>query len=151
MPNSYVGLPMDDEDYLERTVIVKIHGGPVHDAPRAFQVVDNFVVTEDDYIGYLSRSPIEGLMPLQILNKLRRSHYLFLGYGMRNWSLRVFLRRLWASRACGSKSWAVQRTLPAVETEFWERFDVERIVAPLSGYVAELEHRLRPGPPAENP
>lgn len=142
VPNSYVDLPIDEELDLERTVIVKIHGGPVHDAPSAFQLRDNFVVTEDDYIGYLSRSPIESLIPLQILNKLRESHYLFLGYGMRNWSLRVFLRRLWSEQHLGAKSWAVQQTLDAVESEFWEKFDVERITAPLSAYVRELEEHV---------
>jgi hypothetical protein len=142
VPNCYVDLPIDEELDLQRTVIVKIHGGPVHDAPPAFQLRDNYVVTEDDYIGYLSRSPVESLVPVQILNKLRDSHYLFLGYGMRHWSLRVFLRRLWSEQHLGVKSWAVQPTLQAVETEFWEKFDVERIVAPLPEYVAELERRL---------
>ena len=143
VPNSYVDLPIDEELDLQRTVIVKIHGGPVYDAPPAFQLRDNFVITEDDYIGYLSRSPIESLIPLQILNKLRESHYLFLGYDMRHWSLRVFLRRLWSEQHLGAKSWAVQRTLDALAAEFWERFDVERITAPLSAYVGELQQYVR--------
>ena len=142
VPNSYVKLPIDADLDLARTVIVKIHGGPVYDAPREYQLKDNFVVTEDDYIGYLTRSPVESLIPVQILNKLRESHYLFLGYGMRHWSLRVFLRRIWTEQHLGAKSWAIQRNLDTVETEFWEKFDVERITAPLSAYVGELEDHL---------
>ena len=145
VPNSYVKLPIDEDLDLARTVIVKIHGGPVYDAPREYQLKDNFVVTEDDYIGYLTRSPVESLIPVQILNKLRESHYLFLGYGMRHWSLRVFLRRIWTEQHLGAKSWAIQRTLDTVETEFWEKFDVERITAPLSTYVGELgDHLAQP-------
>ena len=85
------------------------------------------MVTEDDYIGYLSRSPIEGHIPVQILDKLRESRHLFLGFGLRHWTLRVFLLRLWSEKHVGSKSWAVQRTLQRVEREFWERFDVDRL------------------------
>jgi TIR domain/SIR2-like domain len=142
VPNSYIKLPIDGDLDLARTVIVKIHGGPVYDAPREYQLRDNFVVTEDDYIGFLSRNPVESLIPVQILNKLRESHYLFLGYGMRHWSLRVFLRRIWTDQHIGAKSWAIQRTLDTIDTEFWEKFDVERISAPLSAYVGELEDQL---------
>jgi hypothetical protein len=145
VPNKYDKLPIDEDLDLARSIIVKIHGGPVYDAPRAYQLRDNFVVTEDDYIGYLSRSRVESLIPVQILNKLKASHYLFLGYGMRHWSLRVFLRRIWAEQHLGAKSWAIQRTLDTVETEFWEKFDVERIIAPVSAYVRELgDHLAQP-------
>ena len=41
--------------------------------------------------------------------RLRRSHFLFLGYALDDWSLRVFLRRLWGERAVGYRSWAVGR------------------------------------------
>ena len=142
VPNKYDKLPIDEDLDLARTVIVKIHGGPVYDAPAEYRLSDNFVVTEDDYIGYLSRSRVESLIPVQILNKLKQSHYLFVGYGMRHWSLRVFLRRVWTEQHLGVKSWAVQRRLDPVEAEFWEKFDVERIIAPLSAYVAELGEQL---------
>ena len=81
----------------------------VHDAPPAFlELRDNFVITEDDYIGYLSRRPIETLVPAQLLGKLRESHFLFLGYGIRDWNLRVFLQRIWGDQQLGAKSWAVE-------------------------------------------
>jgi hypothetical protein len=138
-PNQYVELPIDEDLDLARPVIVKIHGGPAFDAPPEFQLRDNFVVTEDDYISYLSHGTVESLIPTQILGKLKASHYLFLGHGMRHWSVRVFLRRVWSGQThLGAKSWAVQRDLDTVEMEFWEKFDVERITVPLPTYVSEL-------------
>ena len=53
------------------------------------------------YIDYLSRSPIESLVPVQILDKLRDSHCLFLGYTVRDWNLRVFLKRIWEGGLSG--------------------------------------------------
>ena len=37
------------------------------------------------------------------------SHFLFLGYSMRDWNLRVILNRIWGARKLDLKSWAVQR------------------------------------------
>ena len=107
VPNEYVDLPIDEDGVLERTVIVKLHGGAADLGPGWPQLRDNFVVTEDDYIGYLTQSPVESLIPLQILNKMRDSHFLFLGYRMRDWSLRVFLQRVWGEHPLEARSWAV--------------------------------------------
>ena len=74
---------------------------------RRAHLRDNFVITEDDYIGYLTQSPVESLIPLQILNKVRDSHFLFLGYRMRDWTLRVFLQRIWGEQPLEARSWAV--------------------------------------------
>ena len=41
--------------------------------------------------------------------QLRRSHFLFLGYGMRDWNLRVILHRIWGEQRLKYKSWAIQR------------------------------------------
>jgi len=141
-PNDYVGLPIDEDGVLARTVIVKIHGGVLHDAPAAYSLQHNFVITEDDYIGYLSRSPVESLIPLQILDKLRHSHLLFLEYGVRDWILRVFLRRIWADQKDGAVHWSIQRRLEEFDEALWEKLDVARFGLPVSAYVEQLERRL---------
>ena len=80
---------------------MKLHGGTA-DLGREWRAVrDNFVITEDDYIGYLTQGPVESLIPLQILNKMRESHFLFLGYRMQDWTRRVFLQRVWGDTARG--------------------------------------------------
>ena len=47
-------------------------------------------------------------MPVQLAARLRRSHLLFLGYSVDDWSLRVFLRRVWGGDRLAYRSWAVQ-------------------------------------------
>jgi hypothetical protein len=115
VPNRYSGFPIDDFGELERSVIVKIHGG-VSGGTEAERWKEAFVVTEDHYIDYLSGAPIESLVPVQILAKLTESHCLFLGYGMRDWNLRVFLKRIWKGEPVGSKSWAIERERDVLES-----------------------------------
>jgi hypothetical protein len=142
VPNEYVDLPMDEDGALERTVIVKLHGGAADVGPGQQQLRDNFVITEDDYIGYLTQSPVESLVPLQILNKIRDSHFLFLGYRVRDWSLRVFLRRVWGEQRLEARSWAVGPGLDVVERGLWDQFGVNVVEEPVAEFLDELEHEL---------
>jgi hypothetical protein len=138
-PNEYVEFPIDEYGDLSRTIILKVHGGAVHDAPPGMDVPTGFVITEDDYIGFLSESPAEGLVPAQLLTKLRGSNFLFLGYGVREWCLRVFLRRVWHESEPGATSWAVQAGADEVDDDFWRTLEVERFASSPADYLAGLE------------
>jgi hypothetical protein len=142
VPNEYVDLPIDEDGGLERTVIVKLHGGTTDLGSGASRLRDNFVITEDDYIGYMTQSPVESLIPVQILNKIRDSHLLFLAYRMRDWSVRVFLQRVWGEQQLEARSWAVDPGLDVVERGLWEHFGVNVVDEPLSGFLNELDHEL---------
>jgi hypothetical protein len=82
------------------------------------------------------------------------SHFLFLGYSMRDWNLRVILSRIWGAQQLDLKSWAVQRE-PAtagarvVEDALWrDRGDVDLLYVSLRDYTDRLEQELfRAGPP----
>jgi predicted Ser/Thr protein kinase len=141
VPNRYDKFPINDYGELERTVIVKIHGGVTGES-FGYSAKDNFVITEDHYIDYLSSSPVESLVPVQILAKLTDSHCLFLGYSMRDWNLRVFLKRIWQDEPLGSKSWAIQRDPDFLEKDFWSQAHVDFFAAPLDQYVEELHRRV---------
>jgi hypothetical protein len=149
VPNEYVELPIDDRLDLSRTVIVKLHGGAADLGREWRQLKDNFVITEDDHIGYLTEGPVEGLIPVQILDKMRESHFLFLGYRMRDWTLRVFLQRVWGERLDGARSLTVEPDVDAVERELWEHFGVHVVDQRLGEFLDELRHelgRLAPAP-----
>jgi hypothetical protein len=103
---------------------------------------ESYVITEDDYIDYLSRSPIESLVPSQLLDKLRESHFLFLGYPVRNWNLRVFLQRVWGDQRLGARSWAIASQPEVVEKRFWNDHGVELFDVPLATYCEELGGRV---------
>jgi hypothetical protein len=141
LPNAYGKLPIGDYGDLERTLIVKIHG-TVDGNLGAYRWRENYVITEDHYIDYLSRSSVENLVPVQILDKLRDSHCLFLGYTVRDWNLRVFLKRIWHGERLGAKSWAIEREADVLEREFWAQSYVDLYTSELGDYVAELQARL---------
>jgi hypothetical protein len=142
VPNRYGKFPIDDFGELERTLIVKIHGS-VPAESDSYGPKDNYVITEDHYIDYLSTSPIESLVPVQILGKLAESHCLFLGYATRDWYLRVFLKRIWRGQPLGSKSWAILRDSDPLEKDLWNDLGVDSFTAPLEEYVQELSRHMQ--------
>jgi DNA-binding SARP family transcriptional activator len=133
-PNAYTDVPID-----KRTVILKIHGevdhGPASEA-------DSFVVSEDDHIAYLVETGIGGVLPVTLAARLRRSHFLFLGYGLVEWSFRVFLHRLWPDEQPAYRSWAIQPDATSLERDFWRRRGVELVDLPLDEAVARLREQL---------
>jgi hypothetical protein len=138
-PNKYLGFALD-----KRTVIAKIHGAVDRLQPER----DSYVITEDHYIDYLTHTEVANLVPIQLAAKLRRSHFLFLGYSMRDWNLRVILHRIWGQQALDYKSWAIQLDPEPIDSEFWQRRGVEILKIPLEDYVNALTERLRQLPVA---
>ena len=138
VPNRYLDLDPD-----ERTVIVKLHGAMVRGDPA----LDSYVITEDDYIRYLTRSDIAGQLPALVRQRLLERHLLFLGYSMRDWNLRVVMQRLAGDGALANQSWSIQRE-PAsaataeIELTLWEDRDVELLFVLLEDYVARLKQEL---------
>ena len=141
VPNEYVGFPMHDFGAVSRTLIVKIHG-TVDGREGGYRWSNNYVITEDHYIDYLRGSTIESLVPFQILDKLTSSHCLFLGYSMRDWILRVFLKRIWSGERLESKSWAIELDPDRLEKDFWKTFGVELFATRLDDYADELSRSL---------
>jgi hypothetical protein len=135
-PNEYTELSTDS-----RSVILKIHGA----IDRHDESQDSFVVSEDHYIEYLTHANLSQLVPVTILARLRRSHFLFLGYRMRDWNLRVMLHRIWRERDRGYRSWAVQLAPDLVDEELWSRREVDVFDVALDEYVRVLTHQLEAG------
>lgn len=131
VPNTYA----TELDLERRPVILKLHGG-VDPAPE--RAWESFVITEDDYIDYLPQSELASAVPVGLAARLRRSHFLFLGYGMREWNLRLVLSRLWAGGPVNYRSWAVSPAPRPGEREFWRSRDVDLLEAPLEDYVDSL-------------
>ncbi len=138
--NGYTGFPIDAFGSVERTVIMKIHGG-VDGTGGPYPWRDNYVITEDDYIDYMSVGDIETIVPQQLLAKLRDSHFLFLGHAMRNWNLRVFLIRIFGEQQRNT-SWAIQRDPDRLDDRFWQRIGIDLAAISLDEYVGELGEHL---------
>ena len=129
-PNAYTGFALD-----ERSVLLKIHGHVDRNTTREWE---SFAVSEDDHIDYLIGADAAGSVPVQLAARLRRSHLLFLGYAVDDWSLRVFLRRVWGGDRLAYRSWAVQSAVEHVATELWRERGAEVYDVSLDGYAREL-------------
>jgi DNA-binding SARP family transcriptional activator len=140
LPNTYA----TELSLEERTVILKLHGQVDRGPEREWE---SFVITEDDYIDYLSHSDVAAAVPVGLAAKLRRSHFLFLGYTMADWNLRVVLNRLWSDHPLSYRSWAVQPEAKPLEREFWRRRDVDVQDLPLERYIQMLAAHAGVGEP----
>jgi DNA-binding SARP family transcriptional activator len=134
VPNAYTGLALE-----KRSVVLKLLGQVDREPERQWE---SFTVTEDDHIDYLAQADISNLVPVTIVAKLRRSHFLFLGYPLRDWGLRVFLHRIWGREKLAYRSWAVETSIEPVERELWRQRGVDVFDIPLDEYVRELTTRV---------
>ena len=129
-------------------MILKIHGA----VNRRDSERDSYVITEDHYIDYLTRTDLSNLVPITLAAKLRKSHFLFLGYNMADWNLRVILYRIWGEQELTYRSWSIQLNPSPIEEGFWRRRGVEILHAPLEEYIdalaVHLEGLERIGAPA---
>ena len=71
-------------------VIYKMHGS----VDQKQKNLDSYVITEEDYIEFLSRMTTHSAVPAQFMRYFRERHFLFLGYGLGDWNFRVLLRNL---------------------------------------------------------
>jgi hypothetical protein len=132
-PNAYTGFEL-----ATRPVLLKIHGHVDRGGTREWE---SFAVSEDDHIDYLVGADAAAL-PVQLAARLRRSHLLFLGYGVDDWSLRVFLRRVWGGDRLAFRSWAVQPETDPVARQLWHERGVEVYEVSLDTYAEQLERLI---------
>jgi DNA-binding SARP family transcriptional activator len=125
---------------LERqSVILKIHGGIDRRPGREWE---SFVVSEDDHLDHLSSTDIAASLPVTLAARLRRSHFLFLGYPLQEWSLRVFLHRVWGREKVAYRSWAIAPRPNAIEQELWRQRGIDILDVRLEEYIERLAGRV---------
>ena len=148
-PNEYRGL-----DLAQRPVVLKVHGavkrreevtGPDDDQSGSY------VITEDHYINYLAQAELTSLVPQPLPAILKNSAFLFLGYGLRDWNMRVILHRIWHEDPYKNTSWAVQLHPEEVDRDFWKKRNLVILDADLLEYTEALRRCLRDLPPKRRP
>lgn len=128
-----------DIDLKAVTVLYKMHGAVDRREPTRGQ----YVVTEDDYIDFLARMTKTKAIPSIFAEPFQTRPFLFLGYGLRDWNLRVVLNRVEKDlrRPKGITSWAIQRNPSPLERRFWQKRDVEVYDMDIDEFVKELASR----------
>ena len=136
----YVAPGSLDADGSEHPLVYKMHGT----ADERDPLPDQFLITEDDYVDFLTRMTRQKVLPAPVLKALMRSNVLFLGYGLGDWNVRVILNTVARQynnpiRARqGWKSWAIQHSVNAVEMANWRERGVTLFVMALEQFVQRL-------------
>jgi len=122
---------------VKRTVILKIHGAVDRVDPKR----DSYVITEDNYIDYIARKGAPNLIPTSLMSSMRESHFLFLGYSLGDWNLRVILQRVWGEHPFEERfqSWSIQLNPSKLEQKLWAARRVDILNRDLDRYVRMLE------------
>jgi hypothetical protein len=122
---------------IKNTLIFKMHGTIVNDT----QKWDNFVITEEDYIEFLSRMTTNTAVPAMFFPYFRERSFLFLGYSLRDWNLRVILRNLSLHISYDSTlpSWAIQYGPSDLDRALWEKRRVQIYDLKVDEFVVRLK------------
>jgi hypothetical protein len=124
------------------SIIYKMHGS----INRFKREDDSYVITEEDYVrflgGFSSKQLV--LVPPLLAAMMKTRHFLFLGYSLRDWNLRVMLDMLsqFENNANKRRSWAIQYNPDVVEERIWERKAVDVFGLDLQNFVDELARAL---------
>ena len=139
---------IDIEDLGKTNVIYKMHGS----VQNAVGKWDSFVITEEDYIDFLSR--MESAVPSAFSAFFASRSFLFLGYGLRDWNLRVLLKKIRKkvgnspdqSRLSQPISWALLLDPSPFERKIWDRRGVDIYDMKLEDFVEAMQRRWKPEP-----
>lgn len=127
-------------DLAKRTVILKMHGSVNRESEKR----DQFVITEEDNVDLLSRILLNTAVPSFVYEHASNRRFLFLGYTLTEWNLRVILpnlTRLFSSKDEKNRlpSWAVRSNPSGLEWWLWQKkLNVTVFDMPLHDFVTEL-------------
>ena len=140
-----------DIDLGKTTVVYKMHGT----VSRKTERWDNFVITEEDYVDFLARMTTQTAVPAIFYEYFRSRSFLFLGYSLSDWNLRVVLRNLskplalrgWSSETYEDQplpSWAIQHKPSELEQTLWRARGVHIFDVTLDEFIERIQSQKRP-------
>jgi hypothetical protein len=126
-PNDYTGHNTD-----QLPIVVKLSGRRLTAEPNSV------LVTEDQYLENLPAQNVGALLPTTLLQQIKRSSFLFLGYSMQPWHFRLLWRRMRVQNNAmrSDRNWAVVSEPTAIERAFWDDQGIKPIIAAQEGVVA---------------
>ena len=137
-------------DLKTTTVIYKMHGT----VDCILREWDSYVITEDDYVDFLARMMSQTAVPALFMRYFRAHNFLFLGYGLNDWNLRVILRNLETASPGGDapaaaeveeggvRSWAIQFHPSEFEVELWRARGIRVYDVDINQFVKQLREQM---------
>jgi hypothetical protein len=136
-------------DLKTTNVIYKMHGT----VDRQSGAWDSYVITEEDYIDFLTRMTGQTAVPAQFMQYFRKRSFLFMGYGLNDWNLRVVLNNLKSVLPAEEEgapapqadedlpSWAIQFRPSDLEKELWSTRHVKIYDVDINEFVRRLREK----------
>ncbi len=133
-------------DLETTTVIFKMHGSIMPETDEW----DSFVITETDYVEFVSRIAGKSAIPALFATHCRDRSLLFLGYNLRDWNFRTVLQslnRFVAKRVADYDqeeipSWAVDEDFSELEIKFWQKRGVCPHEIRIDEFIEKLRERM---------
>lgn len=136
-----------DVDLATTTVIFKVHGSLIAENDEW----DSFVITEEDYVDFLSRLATKTAIPSSLAAHFQDRGLLFVGYSLTDWNLRIFVRglkRFFEKRKAvvedegEIRSWTIQSAPTSLEVKIWEKRGVDPYAVDYETFATGLRDRL---------
>lgn len=129
-------------DLSDRTVIFKMHGSI--DRSKSKGVGDHYVITEDDYVEFLGRMVRKTAFPAMLAAEFLERSFLFLGYGLRDWNLRLVLNQVDQElkrqrRGDEAIGWAIDAFMSALDRWIWDKRGVYVFQEAVEDFAKRLE------------
>lgn len=131
----------------QQPIVYKMHGSII----REREPLDEFLITEEHYIDFLGRGE-KIQIPPAVEERMLTRHVLFLGYGLRDWNVRVLMFKLRKTRSQAEHLRALAIVHMAEEEEARQAREAEKFLwknqggvtmfeADLDAFVAEMTGR----------
>jgi hypothetical protein len=119
-------------------IIFKMHGS----IDRSDARNDQYLITEEDYVDFLGRTG-GSYVPPYINALMEGKDFLFLGYSLEDWNVRVILRKLLKRASPGRvRCWAIVRGRSDIEQKVWQVHGLNIYPMDLRRFAEELARYL---------
>jgi hypothetical protein len=119
-------------------IVFKMHGS----IDKADARNDCYLITEEDYVDFLGRTG-GSYVPPYVLGLIEGKDFLFLGYSLEDWNVRVILRKLLKRTTPDSvRFWAIVSGREETEHELWEARDLKIYPMDLLVFAQKLSEEL---------
>lgn len=102
-------------DQPSRPIVFKLHGSVDKNDKRN----DAYLITEEDYVDFLGRTGNSYILPPYLASLMEGKAFLFLGYSLTDWNVRVILRKIIKENP-DRRIWAIVNGQSAAEQELWQ-------------------------------
>jgi len=119
-------------------VIFKMHGS----VDLRTSSNDSYLITEEDYVDFLGRSGGHYIPPY-VSGLFANKNFLFLGYSLADWNVRVILRKLLKTTAGKVRFWAIVRGRSDIEQSVWQAQNLNIYPMNLLDFTAKLAAHLK--------